>query len=138
VRGVTSDGSDWALQVVSVHLENRGGPDVLGMRGRAQQAAWLMEALPPAELAVLGGDLNTWVRGPNEAAKRRIRAHYPATPPALPAGPTHRSHLVVRTHIDFLFARLPRGRMTDYERVPAMYGSDHFPLLAWVHVPRHR
>jgi endonuclease/exonuclease/phosphatase family metal-dependent hydrolase len=138
VGGVTSGGSAWELQVASVHLENRGGRDLVGVSGRAEQAAWLLQALPPAEHAVLGGDLNTWVQGANEPAKRVLRRRYPATPSALPRGPTHASHLVVRGHLDFLFARLAGGRMNDYDRAASAYGSDHFPVLAWVHLPRYR
>jgi endonuclease/exonuclease/phosphatase family metal-dependent hydrolase len=138
VGGITSSGSAWQLQVATAHLENRGGRDVVGISGRAEQAAWLLQALPPSELAVLGGDLNTWVQGTHEPATRVLRRHYLATPTALPRGPTHVSHLVVRAHLDYLFARLPGGRMNEYDRAASAYGSDHFAVLAWVHLPRYR
>jgi endonuclease/exonuclease/phosphatase family metal-dependent hydrolase len=138
VRGRTSSGAAWELQVASAHLENRGGPDLVGVQGRAAQAEWLMERLPPARAAVLGADLNTWVRGGRESAARLLMPHYPSTPAAHPPGPTHVSHLILRGRLDYLFARVQGGRMTSYERVPALYGSDHYPLLAWIHLPRYR
>jgi endonuclease/exonuclease/phosphatase family metal-dependent hydrolase len=135
VRGRTRTGVAWELQVASAHLENRGGRDILGLHGRALQAAWLASALPPAHLAVLGGDLNTWVRGAGEAALDRLLPHFPSTPPVQPPGPTHVSHIIMRGRLDYIFARLPGGRMVDYDRVPDLHGSDHYPLLAWVHLP---
>jgi endonuclease/exonuclease/phosphatase family metal-dependent hydrolase len=135
VRGRSSAGADWELQLVSAHLENRGGADLVGVRGRALQAEWLASSLPPAQLSVLGADLNTWVRGENEAAFARLLPHFPSTPAALPPGPTHVSHLLMRTRVDYIMARVPGGRMTGYERAPEPYGSDHYPLLAWVHLP---
>jgi endonuclease/exonuclease/phosphatase family metal-dependent hydrolase len=134
-RGRTSAGTQWALQLTSVHLENRGGRDVLGVSGRARQAEWLVEALPPAGLAVLGGDLNTWVLGAAEPAVSAMLLHFPDTPDALPDGPTHTSHLVVRARLDYLFARMPGGAMTAYARAPGQYGSDHYPVMAWLHFP---
>jgi endonuclease/exonuclease/phosphatase family metal-dependent hydrolase len=138
VRGRSSAGAEWDLQLVSAHLENRGGPDLVGVHGRAVQAEWLAHALPDARLSVLGADLNTWVRGENEAAARVLMPHFPSTPGEQPAGPTHVSHLVVRARLDYLFARVPGGRMTDYERAQSLYGSDHYAMLAWIHLPRHR
>jgi endonuclease/exonuclease/phosphatase family metal-dependent hydrolase len=138
VRGRTSAGAAWELQLTSAHLENRGGSDLLGVQGRAAQAEWLVESLPPARAAVLGADLNTWVRGERESAARMLMPHYPSTPAAQPPGPTHVSHLIIRARLDYLFARVPGGRMTDYERAPSLYGSDHYPMLAWIHPPRYR
>jgi endonuclease/exonuclease/phosphatase family metal-dependent hydrolase len=138
VRGRTSAGTAWELQVASAHLENRGGPDLAGVQGRAAQAEWLVQSLPPARAAVLGADLNTWVSGDRESAARLLMPYYPATPVAHPPGPTHVSHLILRGRLDYLFARVQGGRMTSYERVPALYGSDHYPLLAWIHLPRYR
>jgi endonuclease/exonuclease/phosphatase family metal-dependent hydrolase len=137
-RGRTNAGSDWELLLASAHLENRGGTDMFGVRSRALQAEWLMEALPPAEQAVLGADLNTWVSGPNEEAKLAVLPHFPQTHRQLPQGPTHESHFVFRARLDYLFARVPGGRMTRYQRVPEQFGSDHYPLFAWVHLPPAR
>lgn len=134
--GRTSSGHEWTLQVTSAHLENRGGRDIVGVAGRAQQAEWLLAALPPADLAVLGGDMNTWVQGAAEPAVAVVLPHFPETPDSLPLGPTHTSHVVVRARLDYLFARVPGGAMRDYRRVPEQYGSDHYPIMAWIHFPR--
>jgi endonuclease/exonuclease/phosphatase family metal-dependent hydrolase len=134
-RGRTGAGAAWTLQLTSVHLENRGGRDVLGVSGRARQAEWLVGALPSAGLAVLGGDLNTWVLGAAEPAVTAMLPHFPDTPDALPDGPTHTSHVVVRARLDYLFARMPGGAMTAYARAPGQYGSDHYPVMAWLHFP---
>lgn len=136
MRGRTSAGHDWELQVISVHLENRGGRDIVGVSGRGAQAEWLMAALPHAELAVMGGDLNTWVQGAAEPAVTAVLPHFPETPAELPGGPTHTSHLVVRRNLDYIFARMPGGAMRDYRRVPHQYGSDHYPMIAWLHFPQ--
>jgi endonuclease/exonuclease/phosphatase family metal-dependent hydrolase len=134
-RGRTSTGHDWELQLTSAHFENRGGRDIVGLHGRGRQAEWLMTALPAAEFAVLGGDLNTWVQGPAEPAVSAVLPHFPETPSTLPDGPTHTSHGVVRARLDYLFARVPGGSMRDYTRVPDQYGSDHHPVMAWIHFP---
>jgi endonuclease/exonuclease/phosphatase family metal-dependent hydrolase len=133
VRARTSAGEAWELQLTPAHLENRGGPDLVGVQGRAAQAEWLVASLPPARRAVLGADLNTWLQGEDEAVVRSLRSHYPSTPAVQPPGPTHVSHLIIRARLDYLFARAAGGRMTDYQRVPSLYGSDHYPMLAWIH-----
>jgi RecB family exonuclease len=46
------------------------------------------------------------------------------------------SHLILRGRLDYLFARGQGSRMTSYERVSALFGSDHYPLIAWIHPPR--
>lgn len=138
VRGRSSAGATWELQLTSAHLENRGAADLVGVRARARQAEWLMQALPPAEAAVLGADLNTWVRGPGEEAKQAVLPWFPQTARALPPGPTHQAFVIFRARLDYLFARVPGGRMTGYERVHDRYGSDHHALVAWIHVPPER
>jgi endonuclease/exonuclease/phosphatase family metal-dependent hydrolase len=134
VHGRTTVGAPWTLQLASVHLENRSGRRLLGVAGRRRQAAWLLDALPPAPLAVLGGDLNTWTRGAAEPAARLVAADYPQTPAELPAGSTY-AHLLLRGRLDYLFARVPGGAMTTYRRAATAYGSDHYPLLAWIRIP---
>jgi endonuclease/exonuclease/phosphatase family metal-dependent hydrolase len=139
VRGSTRDGSAWSLQLTSVHLENRRslGDGVVGLTGaaaRERQMHWLLEQLPPARTAVLAGDLNSWTRGAEEGAVLRALRHFQQTAP-LPPGPTHVSHVIFRERLDYIFARVPGGGMTGYQRAPARYGSDHYPLTAWIHFP---
>jgi endonuclease/exonuclease/phosphatase family metal-dependent hydrolase len=139
VRGSTRDGSAWSLQLTSVHLENRRslGDGVVGLTGaaaRERQMQWLLEQLPPARKAVLAGDLNSWTRGAEEGAVLRTLRHFQQTAP-LPPGPTHVSHVIFRERLDYIFARVPGGGMTGYQRAPARYGSDHYPLTAWIHFP---
>lgn len=138
VRGHTSRGAEWSLQLASVHLENRrpveAGPVGLsGATARARQMAWLLAALPPARTAVLAGDLNTWTRGPDEDVVQLTLPHFGDTAP-LPPGPTHVSHVVFRERLDYIFARIPGGSMSGYARAPSAYGSDHYPVLAWIRV----
>jgi endonuclease/exonuclease/phosphatase family metal-dependent hydrolase len=140
VDGTTSHGRAWTLQLVSVHLENRVGADVdgvLGMTGvaaRGRQIEWLLEHLPASEIAVLGGDLNTWVAEEDELAARIALQRFPDTPPQ-PDGPTHASLRLFRARLDYIYGRVPGGSITRYVRGADAYGSDHFPLLAWVRLP---
>jgi endonuclease/exonuclease/phosphatase family metal-dependent hydrolase len=135
VRGRTSGDVEWELQLASVHLENRPAWSITGVAGRADQARWLAGHLPLAPLAVLGGDLNTWLRGSDEDAARVLLELYPSTPDELPAGATY-THPLLRRRLDYLFARVPGGAMTGYSRVGDSYGSDHHPVMGWVHLPR--
>jgi len=136
VAGRTSAGEPWYLHVASVHLENRPEGARNPERARLEQAHWLLDALPDSGLAVLGGDMNTWMRGPDEVVVWRARQAYPDTPP-IPTGPTYQqAGGVLRMYLDYLFFRTDDATVTGYRRVPDTYGSDHFPVLAWVHLPR--
>jgi endonuclease/exonuclease/phosphatase family metal-dependent hydrolase len=134
VRGRSSDGEPWDLLLLSVHLENRPARGVTGVGERAAQAQWLLGALPPAGARVLGGDLNTWVRGDDERAFTDLRQHFAQTL-AAPASFTHASHWLVRGQLDFILADVPGGRMSGYARATSSFGSDHYPVFAWIHLP---
>ena len=131
IEGRTRDGEDWRMHVVSVHLENRPAGMKNPERARLEQTEWLLSVLPEADNAVLGGDLNTWLRGPEEINIVRVAERYPDTP-AQPAGPTYEQVGVLRMHLDYLFFRLADADARDYRRLPSQHGSDHYPLLAWV------
>ncbi|HEU5208302.1 MAG TPA: endonuclease/exonuclease/phosphatase family protein [Longimicrobiales bacterium] len=134
VSGRTSGGEPWHMHVASVHLENRPEGARNPERARFEQIEWLLDAVPDSGRAVLGGDMNTWMRGPDEVAIWRARQAYPDTPP-IPGGPTYQqAGGVLRMYLDYLFFRLEDGRATGYRRLPDPYGSDHFPILAWVHL----
>ncbi len=130
----TASGQPWSVHVASVHLENRPDGARNPERARLEQFAWLLDAAPDSSTAVLGGDMNTWMRGPDEVVIWRARQSYPDTPP-IPGGPTYvQAGGVLRMYLDYLFFRLEDGRVSDYRRLPDAYGSDHYPVLAWLHV----
>lgn len=81
VRGTTHDGRPWALRVVSVHLDNRGGGRRLGVGaefGRVRQARGLREAIRGEEPIVIAGDFNTWF-GFSDQASLETLFGYPET-----------------------------------------------------------
>ncbi|MGH7477080.1 MAG: endonuclease/exonuclease/phosphatase family protein [Longimicrobiales bacterium] len=127
------DDRRWTMQVASLHLDHSSGglfrnPE----RARLIQAETFLAGIPDARMAAVGGDLNTWRRGPTELIVHRIAERYPHTPP-IPPGPTYvRGAGVVREYLDYLFFRVPDGDVWDYQRVPDLYGSDHFPFFVWV------
>lgn len=132
VRGRSSDGDDWSVQLASVHLENDAEGWLNAERARLIQGKALLSGLEEADAAVAGGDFNTWTRGTREAVINEMRSEYPDTP-AFPPGPTYaRAYGVVRMYLDYLFARLPDDGRLRYARVPDLYGSDHYPLVGWV------
>jgi endonuclease/exonuclease/phosphatase family metal-dependent hydrolase len=133
VSAQTSAGEAWALQVASVHLENRPARGVIGVRAREQQMQHLLSVLPPARWSLLGGDLNTWLRGAAEPAVARALEQHPDTGPP-PDGPTFDGPSFLDMKLDYLFARLPGGRLSGYARAHDRFGSDHHPVLAWVHL----
>ncbi len=125
---------DHTIDLCSVHLENRG-PWRRAWRGlgsgRRRQMAALLTVFPSADsvASVLGGDLNTWVRGHRESAYRLARARFPL--PAQPdPKPTHHFEIGGRLrHSDHLMFRLPPGWHADYRRLDDNFGSDHYPLV---------
>jgi len=116
------------LFLVNVHMENR----VAWWRGlfsdtaRGRQAAALLQALPPDDHGVLGGDLNTWL-GPEEPAWRAMMRRFPDTPTD-PPQPTFHDRLV----LDHVFFDLPEGWSATRRVVGDTYGSDHHPVIAIV------
>lgn len=138
VEGRTTGGVDWEVQVVTVHLES----DVDGLasdeQARLGQVLMLLGALPDGNTAVAAGDFNTWTRGRDEALVAEMLRAYPQTA-AFPAGPTYRRAFgLVRRYLDYMFFRLPEGAVARYQRIPALYNSDHYPLLGWIVLTRER
>jgi len=135
VNGVSPEGSPWSVRVASVHLDHlsRWGRVHRSLgAGRASHAEILIDAFDDEERLVVGGDFNTWFRGPNESAARLMREHFPL--PEVP--PTDRTHvtpfLPVEVLLDYLFFRLPEGWDAGYRVVGDWYDSDHRPLIGWV------
>jgi len=136
VYGRSTDGQPWSLRLVSAHLDNRTR---LGRiyrslgAGRTRQAEALAQHLADHEPTVLGADLNTWLGGAGAGAVRALRDVLPL-PAHVPGGGT--SPLpgpLPDLRLDYLMFRLPDGWAADYRVLAGTYGSDHRPLLGWVH-----
>jgi endonuclease/exonuclease/phosphatase family metal-dependent hydrolase len=126
---VAAGGADTPLRIATAHLDTLGAARTLWLFGapaaREAQARALDAALPAGPL-VLGADLNSWL-GPGEPAARRLLASFPSTPGGR-REPTFMAGMV----LDYLFFRPPAGWRAHFERVPARYGSDHYPLVGWL------
>lgn len=129
------------VALCSVHLENRApwtrALRTLG-RGRGRQMAGLLRVFPDCcegDAFVLGGDLNTWVRGRREAAYSLARNRFPLPEDPDPR-PTH--FLEVGGWLrdaDYLMFRLPHGWHCEYRRLDDAFGSDHYPLVGTMRRP---
>lgn len=117
-----------SVRVAAVHFDTsislrRGGP----FAARRREAAALIEALRGSDIpTVAAGDFNTWAG--DEGTIAVMRRAFPDTP-QLRTGSTFRGPLGVRAALDHLFVRAPGGAVT-VRRLPARFGSDHYPLLA--------
>ena len=128
------------VALCSVHLDNRSPwRSVWRTLGssRRRQMAGLLDAFPAgleADSFVLGGDLNTWVRGRREGAYTLARKMFPLPEHPDPR-PTH--HFEIGgwlCHTDHLMFRLPPGWPCEYRRLDDTFGSDHYPLVGTVEV----
>jgi endonuclease/exonuclease/phosphatase family metal-dependent hydrolase len=139
VHGTSADGRAWRLRVVSVHLENRSGARRFWARAgasRTRQAEALIGALalsPTAGTsaalpALVGGDFNVWL-GPREEALRLLRDAF-GTFPSEDTRPTMQN----AWRLDYLFPRLPGTVQTTHRRLDALFGSDHYPVVATLDV----
>lgn len=132
------------LRLHSAHLDprGRGSRDILGTAGRLLQVRGLIESLDVEDGVphILGADLNL-ARQRREPAFRALTAAGFATgvPPRDPTW-RHTYHRVPRLILDWLLV-LNRGavicgaavrRLDEHprDRGPAVFGSDHHPLLA--------
>jgi endonuclease/exonuclease/phosphatase family metal-dependent hydrolase len=137
VSGRTAAGEAWRLRLASVHLDHRSrwtrllasaGP------GRLRQARGLMAMLPPGEALVVGGDFNTWSIPGLEATLPFLRQRLPETPRG-DGRPTYPLVAGFGRRLDHIFFRLPPGHQVHTERLDDRYGSDHHPVIGWVHFP---
>jgi endonuclease/exonuclease/phosphatase family metal-dependent hydrolase len=127
--------SRWQLEIVDVHLDTslallHGGP----FAARRRQVIALLGALRPfwrpsngTRTTVVGGDFNTW-NGRHESAVRLLTGAFPDTPITEDA-PTWRGPLGLRATLDHIFVGGAASRV-NVKRLPARFGSDHYPLLA--------
>ncbi|HUF50538.1 MAG TPA: endonuclease/exonuclease/phosphatase family protein [Longimicrobiales bacterium] len=125
-----------ALRLVSAHLDNWSARQAIASFGaiRTRQARALAAMLPRDSAILLGGDLNTWARGPNEAAFRALRRQLPR-PDTVDTTPTA-VRLGVPRRLDYFMLRAPRTWHFEEWRMAAQYGSDHHPLIALLFTTR--
>ena len=121
------------LRLVSVHLDNWSPRRFIASLGsvRARQARGLAAMLPADGALLLGGDLNTWTRGTNEAAFRTLRRLLPR-PDTIDDRPTATRANGPRK-LDYLLFRGPDAWHFEERRVDRRYESDHNPLVGVLH-----
>ena len=132
---VDGAGRTHRLRVTSVHLDTgaritRSATAVFGP-GRTLQAGALADALAGERDVVIGGDFNTWSHDRLEGGLARMRAdfgHFPAG-----AGKaTHYTAGFWPRRLDHLFMRGVEVSGTAPDRIDDRWGSDHYPVMAWV------
>jgi endonuclease/exonuclease/phosphatase family metal-dependent hydrolase len=123
-------GEEGPIGVASVHLDPFVGANRLWLFGagsaRGRQARAITAVLPPHGPVVVGGDFNAWLGADEPALREMARI---SGQPAPVIDRTFASGAV----LDYLFFRTPAswGAMT-YHRASHAYGSDHYPLVAWI------
>lgn len=130
LTGYGSAGEPWRVRVVSVHLDNMGGPKrgwIGAEYGRARQARSLAALLNDGEPTILAGDFNTWF-GFSDQAYVEIAQAFPETR-VTDRRPTFRGLL----RLDHVFYRLAPGWRLEFQRAESRYGSDHYPLVGALH-----
>jgi endonuclease/exonuclease/phosphatase family metal-dependent hydrolase len=126
------------MRLADVHLENRSGWLLPNQRatgiGRRDQMRALLRTVRLDGPTVLAGDLNTWAYGTAEPVVGDLVGSQRFTFTPLPEGePTLVAFFgLYARQLDYVFFRLPDGWSGDSRRVASRYGSDHYPLLAWV------
>ncbi len=131
IGGLTAGGRPWRLRFVDAHLDNTFNPRRLWLAaeyGRARQARALLAAVDHAEPLILGGDFNT-VSGFVDAAYVPLARRFPAVPAT-----DRRATFLGTLRLDHLFFRLPPGWTATFRRADERFGSDHYPLVARVHI----
>jgi hypothetical protein len=137
VQARSSAGQPWTLRLVSAHFDNRARLARLHRSlgaSSTNQARALADQLSDGAPTILGADLNTWLGGSGASAAQVLRAQLPL-PAALPdtktvplPGP------LPDMQLDYMLFRLPQAWQAQYRVLDKQYGSDHRPLLGWVHI----
>jgi endonuclease/exonuclease/phosphatase family metal-dependent hydrolase len=116
------------ISVGVIHLDALAAARQLWVFGTARLRRLQVEsmaAILPVGNLVLGADLNTWL-GADEPAPHYFNELFASTRVVLdPSGPRRRV-------LDYMFFRAARAR-SRYQVVRNLYGSDHHPLIGWVH-----
>jgi endonuclease/exonuclease/phosphatase family metal-dependent hydrolase len=122
------------VRVVSVHLDTaialrHGGP----AQWRRRQTRALLDVLAnAAEPTVIGGDLNTWW-GSDEPAVRDLRGAFRDTVDRRRSQSTWRGPLGAGGALDHIFAG-GFDHPVHVSRINKRYGSDHYPLIAFINI----
>jgi len=122
------------FRVTSVHLDigsDGRQPLALFGSGRTLQATALADALAPGGNDVVGGDLNTWSLARLEGGLALLQTQFPDLPGG-PTRPTFYTAGLLPRRLDHLFLRSVDVAGSAPERLDDRYGSDHFPVLAWI------
>ena len=129
---VTDAGVTRPLRVVNVHLDTTDGRDRLYMLGnpRPAQARATLDYIKaietPSAIAVIGGDLNTFL--PFEDAADHMRRDW-----SLNQGVEDPSRTRGLVRLDYLFFRIEAELCGDTSRARATFGSDHYPVIGRFH-----
>jgi endonuclease/exonuclease/phosphatase family metal-dependent hydrolase len=123
---VHSTPGDVPVTLVDAHFTNMVMHHVwlFSVAGRTRQALALAGVLPPGPM-VIGGDFNAWF-GFHDAAYREMARL------AAPAPGQDRRATFGPMRLDHLLFRLPDGWRATVRRGEQRYGSDHYPLVAFV------
>ena len=135
VTGIDTAGNPWHLRLVSAHLNATASIKRLwvfssGVRGR--QARRLATVLAGEDVpTVIGSDLNSWAGGPSEPAFTELLPHFPQT--SIPIG---QSTFRGGRMLDYMFLRVPPVWASEVRTIDRFFGSDHRPLISWIHLRR--
>jgi endonuclease/exonuclease/phosphatase family metal-dependent hydrolase len=94
---------------------------------RQRQARGLLGALPREGPEIVAGDFNTWF-GYRDPAYRAMAAAFPHTTVT-----DRRATFAGLLRLDHMFFGLPADWTSSFARLNDRFGSDHYPLLGWVH-----
>ena len=136
LSGENFSGAAWRLNIASVHLDlHARGWRAFGLlrtSGRRRQAEGLAQALRGSTPTLVAGDFNTSL-SEAEPAFLTMQTAFPR-PPRHPRHATSKvgPFGVLGFRLDYMFFRAPSSWRVGYERLDAMYGSDHYPLLGWI------
>ena len=90
----------------------------------------LVDELKGEDALVLAGDMSTWAPAIFERALPYLRSVFTDSPETIAEHTFEKG--VLRSRLDYMFFRLPDTWSAQYERIGRQYGSDHYPLLAWL------
>lgn len=128
-----ADGRPWSVRLYNAHfgLETLTGFPGVGHVTRLRQAEALLDHADPALPSVIGGDLNSWSGGPEEPAVQRIARRFNRPTPKNIG--THHLPFFFDRVLDYILFDVPDEWEVDYRVVKEFYGSDHRPIVGWIH-----
>jgi endonuclease/exonuclease/phosphatase family metal-dependent hydrolase len=123
-----------ALRVTSVHLDlgaNRHNLLAPFGPGRKLQASALADALEGEGNHVVGGDFNFWTMTRLEGGLTIMQTRFPHFPDGQDE-PTFYTAGILPRQLDHLFLRAADVSGAAPVRIGQRYGSDHYPVMAWI------